>query len=76
MVTVDVRGLKDKEPFKKVREALGRCEEGELVNVLVGTEHEARQMRSFMVMSGCNVDLSEKDGHWELKMTGKNCNCG
>ncbi|MDA8172275.1 MAG: hypothetical protein M0033_00855 [Nitrospiraceae bacterium] len=76
-IVVDVSGLRDKEPCRKVREALGLCNEGTLVDVLTDSEAEARRLRGFMQMSGCIVDLEKNKNGWMLRMKGRSCStCG
>ena len=73
---VDTRGLKDKEPFIKVRDALGLCTEEQMIDVLADSEALAKKIRSFMSMSGCAVLMERASEGWMLKMTGKSCRCG
>ncbi|MDA8087212.1 MAG: hypothetical protein M0Z75_10975 [Nitrospiraceae bacterium] len=76
-LVIDVSGLRDKEPCRKVREALGLCNEGTLVDVITDSESEARRLRAFMKMSGCIVDLERGERGWTLRMKGRSCStCG
>ncbi len=75
-IIVDTRGLKDKEPFIKVRDALGHCTDEQMIDVLADSQAQAKKIMSFMAMSGCRVEMEEKDGYWLLRMTGKSCRCG
>ncbi len=75
-IVIDTRGLKDKKPFLKVRDALGLCTEEQMIDVLADSEAQARKIMSFMAMSGCIVVMEKTAGGWMLRMTGRNCRCG
>ncbi|MDA8089388.1 MAG: hypothetical protein M0Z61_04095 [Nitrospiraceae bacterium] len=73
---VDIRGLKDKEQFMKVRDALGCCTDEQMIDVLAGSHAQAKKIMSFMMMSGCVVEMVQSEDGWLLKMTGRSCRCG
>ena len=75
-ILVDARGLKDKEPFIKVRDALGLCSGDQMIDVLADSQAQARKIMSFMAMSGCMVEMGKSEDGWLLRMTGKSCRCG
>lgn len=73
---VDARGLEHKELFLKVRDALGCCTDEQMIDVLSGSQAQAKKIMSFMLMSGCNVELNKTEDGWLLRMTGRSCHCG
>ncbi len=73
---LDMRGLGQDEPLKRIRDILrNSCPEDEIIEVLIDSEQNAKRLRAFMSMSGCNVELLREGPQWIVKMTGKNCNC-
>ncbi|MFN3739942.1 MAG: hypothetical protein ACK4TF_04625 [Thermodesulfovibrionales bacterium] len=73
---LDMRGLCQDEPLKRIRDILrNSCPDDEIIEVLIESEQDAKRLRAFMSMSGCTVELLREGPQWIVKMTGKNCNC-
>ena len=75
-IIVDVKGLRGKEPFIRVRDALGSCREANLIDVITDSEDTERKLQSFMVMSGCVIERKKSQDGWMLRVNARNCRCG
>ena len=73
---VDARGLKDKEPLLKLREALrDQCTVENDIIMLVDGKEEAKKVKLFASMTFSPCEIIKREDHYELKIT-RMCNCG
>lgn len=64
---VDARGLACPQPVLMTKEALEGIEEG-MITVLVDNVASKENVKRFAQRMGCTVDISEKDGVFELRI--------
>ncbi len=64
---VDARGLACPQPVLMTKEALESIEEG-VITVLVDNMASRENVKRFAQRMGCTVDVSERDGAFELKI--------
>ncbi len=74
---IDGRTLGDKEIILKLREIF-RTQGGEQlrVNVAVSDRGLAKKIRAFAKMSGYDTECHDKDGYFEVRISGSSCRCG
>ncbi|MBI5187620.1 MAG: sulfurtransferase TusA family protein [Nitrospirae bacterium] len=74
---IDVRGLEDPEPLKKLKEALSsQCATDVFIEVMVDTKEYVKKIQAFASMSGCTTKVEEKNGYWLVRVRGGTCKCG
>lgn len=73
---IDARGLKDREPLLKLREALrDQCSVENNITMLVDGKEEAKQVKLFASMTYAPCEIIKHDDHYELRIE-RMCNCG
>jgi len=76
LIEIDVRGFRGQEMFRKIRDVVsGYCGKELLATILTDDRASVPQIKSFCAMSGCECEISEKDGYWEIRVEGDACSC-
>jgi hypothetical protein len=74
---IDGREMRIEDVLIKLRNFLNsRCSLDESVEVLVRTREDAKKVKGFAAMSGCETKFKQQGGYCSMLVSGGSCRCG
>lgn len=71
---IDARTLEHQELVLKIREILAAKHGCEVqIEILISTMAEVKRIKAFVTMSGCKVEIDNKDDYYIMYVTGAPC---
>ncbi len=73
-MVIDARNLQLEELFRRLREILASKIGTEVfIEILFDTHTDTKKIKAFVSMSGCQMEIGEKEGDKILRITGSPC---
>jgi hypothetical protein len=77
MMVIEGRGKAIEDVFRELRDTLkGSCSLDNHIEIHLATRDDARKVKAFCLMSGCEMTFHEKEGHPVLTVVDRSCRCG